>query len=145
MKLSYCRFNMPTLREEVLSMNKFNITLTMRKLVATMGLMFTGMTIPAIIFKSCDYMLTSYVGNRTGDFTGGVMSTFKASSLLMVSIAKYMAIFLVIMAAFKLITTGDLKSFGKDIASIFIGYVVIELSSFIPFVIPNLMRYMGYL
>lgn len=143
MKLAYCKFNTESLKEEVFKMNRFNIASTMRKLVGAMGLMFLGMTIPMTVFKSCDYMLTSY--GRVANFTGGITSTFKVSSLFLVCMAKYMAMFLVLMAAFKFITSGDIKRFGKDIASIFIGYVIVELSSFIPMAIPNLMRYMGYL
>lgn len=145
MKLSCCKFNGLTLREETFNMNKFNVARAMKKLVNGMGLMFLGMSIPAVVFKSCDYMLTSYNGNVTSDFSGGIASTFKASSLLMISMAKCMAMFLAVMASFKLITTGDVKGFGKDMASIFIGYVLIELFKFIPIVIPNLMRAMGYL
>lgn len=145
MKLAYCKFNVESLKDEVIKMNRFNVASTMRRLVVIMASAFSGMTIPMVVFKSCDYMLTGYDKLRLGDFTGGITSTFKKSSLLMVCIAKYMAMFLVLIAAFKFITTGDLKRFGKDMASIFIGYVVIEFASFMPFVIPNVMRAMGYL
>lgn len=145
MKLAYCKFNVESLKEEVFKMNRFNVASTMRRLVVTMAAVFSGMTIPMVIFKSCDYMLTSSIGNSVADYSWGITSTFMKSSLFMVCIVKYMAMFLVILAAFKLITTGDIKRFGKDMVSIFIGYVLIELSSFMPRVIPNVMRYMGYL
>lgn len=145
MKLSYCKFNTPSLKEEVFKMNRFNVALTMRRLVVTMAALFIGMTIPAMVFKACDYMLVSYRGAYVGDFTGGVTAAFTTSSLLILGVAKWVALFMIILSIFKFIQSGDLKRFGKDMASIAFGYVLIECARFMPFAVPSMMRYMGYL
>lgn len=145
MKLSYCRFNMPTLREEVLSMNKFNITLTMRKLVATMGLMFTGMTIPVVVLRACESILKYSIDGKIYEFSEVIPEILKLSTLFLTVLTKYVVMFLIIIAIFKSIKNNDIKEFGKEAVVILVGYTLIQLFKFIPSVVPNIMSHMGFL
>lgn len=145
MKLSYCKFDVPSLKEEVFKMNRFNVTSIMRRLVVTMSASLMGLTIPAIAFKGSDYMLKSSINGNVSDFSGGVTQIINVSSLFLVDVAKYIAIFVLLLATFKFITSGDYKQYGKDVASIMLGYVMIVILRFMPFAVPSMMRAMGYL
>lgn len=145
MKLAFCKFNGLTLKEETFNMNRFNVAKVMRKLVATMGAMFIGMSIPAIVFKACEKSIQYSISGTLYGFNYVIPQVMDASGMMLTTIAKCVVMFLVIISIFKSIRNNDTKQFSKEAFAIIGGYILINLFKVIPIVIPKLMEYMRYL
>lgn len=143
MKLAIIKNTGTTLKQEVSSMNKFNVVLAMKRLVKTMLSVFAGITIPAIVFKSMDYMFRSATNGIISDYSGGITQTLHASVNFVASLSTMVVYVLVLFTVLKLIRGGDFKDSMKGVASIMIGYIIIMFGKLLPFVVPSVLRAMG--
>lgn len=145
MKLSYCKFNGLTLREETFNMNKFNVIRAMRKLVGGMGLMFLGMSIPTLVFKACEGSIKYIVDGKMYDFNGIMPEILDVSSLIMTQMAEVLIIFTLLFCVLRALKNDNMKQVWKESLCMFVAYVAITVFKYIPVVIPNVMRAMGYI
>lgn len=143
MKLSFIKMNQPSLNEQVMQMNQWNLCLQIKKLVKTMCTLLAGITIPAAVFKSMDYMLTSCIDGRISDFTGGIEQTISQSSMFVLCISRWMIILMGIVALFKFIKIGDNKSLWREMLHLVVGWIMICILHLLPVYVPIALRALG--
>lgn len=121
MKLAYCKGEAISLSQEILAMKKFNSIRIMKKLLATLAAIFTGMTIPATVLALSREALASPVSPFIG-------IAFYSSAVLILEIAKLLIVMIVIATMFKFISGKmDEKEFWYNIGfmmlTMFLGHV----------------------
>lgn len=143
MKLSFIKMDQPSLNKQVMQMNTWNLCVQIKKLVKTMCTLLAGITIPAVVFKSMDYMLTSCIDGRAADYTGGITQTLSQSSMFVLSISKWIIILMGIVALFKFIKTGDNKSLWREMLHLVVGWIMICILHLLPVYVPIALRALG--
>lgn len=132
MKLSICKTNMPTLAEEKLCMNRYNVTRVMSRLAKTVIAMMASISIPACAFKTLEYMFHT----ANFDTTQAITMVFDGSVGLILYTARFITLTIGILTIIKFLKTGDNKQLGKDILAITVSYFFMNISKYIVYVLP---------